>query len=52
LQARFRYEDRTHRNTNPVGAVECNEAAIFASVLEPGAKDQKIAGFASSYARP
>ncbi|SCY92139.1 hypothetical protein SAMN03159391_03805 [Pseudomonas sp. NFACC37-1] len=32
-----------------VGAVECNEAAIFPKTLESQAKDQKIAGFASSY---
>ncbi|KQW41605.1 hypothetical protein ASC85_01575 [Pseudomonas sp. Root401] len=30
-------------------AVECNEAAIFPQTLESQAKDQKIAGFASSY---
>ena len=32
-----------------VGADECNEAAIFPLTLESLAKDQKIAGFASSY---
>jgi len=32
-----------------VGAVECNEAAIFSKTLESQAKDQEIAGFASSY---
>nr|BFE91079.1 hypothetical protein GCM10020185_16150 [Pseudomonas brassicacearum subsp. brassicacearum] len=35
-----------------VGAVECNEAAIFPQTLESQAKDQKIAGFASSYKKP
>ncbi|MCP1456892.1 hypothetical protein J3D49_004446 [Pseudomonas kilonensis] len=34
---------------SPVGAAECNEAAIFPQALESQAKDQKIAGFASSY---
>ena len=32
-----------------VGAVECNEAAIFSETLESQAKDQKIAAFGSSY---
>jgi len=32
-----------------VGAVECNEAAIFPQTLESQAKDQKIAAFGSSY---
>ncbi len=34
---------------SPVGAAECNEAAIFPRSLESQAKDQKIAGFASAY---
>jgi hypothetical protein len=33
----------------PVGAAERSEAAIFPLPIESGAKDQKIAGFASSY---
>jgi hypothetical protein len=33
----------------PVGAAERSEAAIFLKTLEFRAKDQKIAGFASSY---
>ncbi|OAB51774.1 hypothetical protein APS14_25445 [Pseudomonas thivervalensis] len=32
-----------------VGAVERSEAAIFPLPIESRAKDQKIAGFASSY---
>ncbi|WP_411740732.1 DUF6124 family protein, partial [Pseudomonas sp. A-RE-6] len=32
-----------------VGAVECNEAAIFPQPLESQVKDQKIAAFGSSY---
>jgi hypothetical protein len=36
---------------HPVGADECNEAAIFPLPIEAEAieQDQKIAGFASSY---
>jgi hypothetical protein len=33
----------------PVGAAECNEAAIFPQTLKSQAKDQKIAAFGSSY---
>ncbi|WP_218191453.1 hypothetical protein, partial [Pseudomonas sp. A25(2017)] len=32
-----------------VGADERSEAAIFSLPIQSGAKDQKIAGFASSY---
>jgi len=35
-----------------VGAVERSEAAIFPQTLESQAKNQKIAGFASSYRDP
>ncbi len=35
-----------------VGAVECNEAAIFPQALESQTKDQKIAAFGSSYTQP
>ncbi|AXA56547.1 hypothetical protein CEQ51_20540 [Pseudomonas thivervalensis] len=37
-----------------VGAVECNEAAIFPLTIESQAKDQnqKIAAFGSSYTQP
>ncbi|MCL6702737.1 hypothetical protein [Pseudomonas sp. T1.Ur] len=35
--------------TGCVGAAECNEAAILSQAIESEVKDQKIAGFASSY---